>query len=251
MEKIKNPLPNAKLERYPQGHITQFFGENPDLYAFMGYPGHPGIDIYQPYGTLICAATDGKIANVHLQEANKLGGLQIDLFSPIQEDGFVYETIYAHCSEILVAQEQEVKAGDPIGRVGNSGFVVSGGVKHWQNSNPDHKGTHLHLGLRIWKPLRPGDMESLVIQNFDNKYHGWIDPMPYLQNSQPDAIIKDMVTREQLNKLYLLAFDREPDNLAIGYLGMDWDFVLSELLKSQELQKRVSLWQAIKTFFEK
>lgn len=182
--KLQNPFPQANLKRYPEGHITQFFGENKELYLkAIGMPGHPGIDVYQPYGTPILAPYDGKITGVFFQEDNKIGGNQIDLFSEIQPDGLIYETIYAHCSKIIVQKGQQVKAGEKIGEVGNSGFVISGGIQYWQNSNPDNKGTHLHFGLRISKPLRPGDMESLVIQNWDNGFHGWIDPLPFLTNS--------------------------------------------------------------------
>ena len=182
MIKMLNPLPNSILKKYPEGSVTQWFGENKELYLkAIRMPGHPGIDIYQPYGTPIIAPYNGRISGVHLQDANKIGGNQIDLFSDIQPSGLVYETMFAHCSEILVKKDQRVKAGETIGKVGNSGFVVSGGIQYWQNSNPDNRGTHLHLGLRLWKPLRPGDMESLVIQNQDNGFNGWIDPMLFVK----------------------------------------------------------------------
>jgi len=193
-----NPLPNSILQKYPEGSVTQWFGENKELYLkAIGMPGHPGIDIFQPYGTPIIAPYDGKISGVFFQTDNKIGGNQIDLFSDFQPsdfqpDGWVYETMFAHCSKILVQKDQRVKAGDIIGKVGNSGFVVSGGIQYWQNSNPDNRGTHLHLGLRLWKPMRQGDMESLVIQNFDNGFHGWIDPMSHLTLPPKNATMKDM-----------------------------------------------------------
>ena len=141
-----NPLPNSILEKYPEGSVTQWFGENKELYLkAIGMPGHPGTDIFQPYGTPIIAPYNGRISGVHLQDTNKIGGNQIDLFSDIQPsdfqtNGLVCETMFAHCSKILVQKDQRVKAGDIIGKVGNSGFVISGGIQYWQNSNPDNRG---------------------------------------------------------------------------------------------------------------
>ena len=54
-----------------------------------------------------------------------------------------YETLYAHCSEILVKKGQEVMQGSTIAKVGNTGASV---------------GVHLHFELwKNGKPINPLD----------------------------------------------------------------------------------------------
>jgi murein DD-endopeptidase MepM/ murein hydrolase activator NlpD len=124
---LKNPLKGAKLTYHTEGgNITQFFGENPELYAksIPNYPpkmGHNGIDIALPYGTPILAAHDGVILGI--AESTALGGNQIYLHSlDFMDGGITYKAItgYCHLSKILVKIGQRVKCGDQIGEEGNS-----------------------------------------------------------------------------------------------------------------------------------
>ena len=59
-----------------------------------------------------------------------------------------------------------VKAGDVVAKMGNSGFIVSGGVTYWGgNPPPDGRGSHLHFGIRPYE-----------VKNGFTTYHPWIDP---------------------------------------------------------------------------
>lgn len=75
---------------------------------------HPGIDFSAPTGTPIYATGDGVVKKVR----NSLGGYgnQVDI-----DHGFGYVTRYAHMSAFNVKKGQEVKRGECIGFVGNSG----------------------------------------------------------------------------------------------------------------------------------
>ncbi len=68
------------------------------------------------------------------------------------DNGSRYDTLYAHMSSYCVSVGQQVKAGDVIGYVGNTGQVSGSGG-----------GYHLHLELRVdgartdplaWVPAR-------------------------------------------------------------------------------------------------
>ncbi len=88
---------------------------------------HKGIDISAPQGDTIYAAWDGKVRVVRY-EANGYGN-----FAVIRHPNGL-ETIYGHMVKHLCSQDQEVKAGDPIGLVGNTGRSF---------------GAHLHFETRL------------------------------------------------------------------------------------------------------
>jgi murein DD-endopeptidase MepM/ murein hydrolase activator NlpD len=87
---------------------------------------HAGIDLAAPEGTPYKA--------VHAGTVKKAGydggfGYSITIEHP---DGT--QTVYGHSRRLLVQKGQQVKAGDVIGEVGNTGYSF---------------GTHLHLGVYV------------------------------------------------------------------------------------------------------
>lgn len=100
------------------GPVTSGFGMR------NGRP-HKGIDIAADEGTLIRAARAGSVR--YAAPAGTFGLLVI------LEHGDGLETYYAHCSELLVKDGEDVGGGQPIARVGNTG-----------HSN----GPHLHFEVR-------------------------------------------------------------------------------------------------------
>ena len=101
-----------------EGILTSAFGER------WGRK-HKGIDIGADTDTMIYAADSGIVT--YAGEMNGYGNyIVID-----HQNG--YETAYAHCNAILVNQNQYVKKGEPIARVGSTG-----------NST----GPHLHFEVR-------------------------------------------------------------------------------------------------------
>ncbi len=121
--------------------IQNVFGFNwqPNISSRYGYRIHPitgvktfhsGIDIGMGQGTEILAGHDGVVS---FSGNNGGYGLCVILDGSIggQMD---LSTKYAHCSQLLVSEGQEVKAGDVIARVGSTG-----------NST----GPHLHLEVLL------------------------------------------------------------------------------------------------------
>lgn len=79
---------------------------------------HKGVDFSAPVGTPIRATGDGVVV-VALRSARGLGNrIEID-------HGFGYKTVYACMDELQVRRGQEVKRGDLIGTVGDSGLSVA------------------------------------------------------------------------------------------------------------------------------
>jgi len=127
MERLKKALPYMPIREPLFGDMreTSPFGYRTD--PFLGRPSlHPGVDLVQAYGAEIHATAAGKI--VH---AGPLGGygncVEID-------HGGGIATRYGHMSQVLVAEGDNVKAGDAIGLIGSTGRST---------------GPHLHYEVRI------------------------------------------------------------------------------------------------------
>ena len=129
--------------------ITQYFGENPEIYSRWGYPGHNGLDFGLVNGPVMCAA-NGRILLVGFED----GGY--GNYVKVQHDGGIL-TYYAHLKNAPVRAGQVVKAGEVIATSDNTGFST---------------GPHLHFGLKL-----PGTNPG---------YKGYVDPLPYLSGVMPD-----------------------------------------------------------------
>lgn len=104
-------------------YVTSGYG-----YRTVPYSGfHGGVDIGMPLGTSICAVKDGKVKTAVYGTTGY--GCYVVL-----DHGNGIETLYAHCSKLLVTEGQTVKQGDVIAKVGSTG-----------NST----GPHCHFEVRI------------------------------------------------------------------------------------------------------
>jgi len=93
---------------------------------------HKGVDLATNSGTPLLAAADGKVVAATPDDGGICGG-QIKIK---HADGI--ETLYCHCSEVSVAEEQDVKRGEVIGKSG-------GDASDPGNGNSSH--AHLHYGV--------------------------------------------------------------------------------------------------------
>ena len=96
--------------------ITSNFGYRKDPYTDET-KYHGGIDIGAPNGTPILAMADGTV--IIANSTDSWGG-GYGYHVKVQHDGG-YATLYAHCSQIAVANGQEVKKGQVIAYVGTTG----------------------------------------------------------------------------------------------------------------------------------
>lgn len=115
---------------YGPEHVISVFGDA------RGKRSHQGIDIKAPKGTPVVAVTDGFIERV---KEGGSGGKQIYL-----RDGSGRLYFYAHLDSWTVNDFDEVKEGDTIGTVGDTGNA---------------KGTtpHLHFEILLGKEKKPTD----------------------------------------------------------------------------------------------
>ena len=108
------------------GYITSPYGDRKD--PFTGNPSnHNGLDIGAPKGTPIYAASGGKV----IQAGDRKNGFGLCVKI---EHSSGFQTLYGHCSELLVEEGQYVSAGELIARVGSTGRST---------------GNHLHFSIII------------------------------------------------------------------------------------------------------
>ena len=107
------------------GKITALYGEQSSLFSGPDN-SHTGIDIAAETGTNINAVADGVIVFSGYSEGY---GNYI-----IIKHNEKLSTLYAHCSQLLYKKGTEVKKGEVVALVGNSGKAT---------------GSHLHLELLV------------------------------------------------------------------------------------------------------
>lgn len=192
---MKKPTDTFILDDYPDGTVTQWFAENPEIYKLWGMKAHNGIDIVGPWGSPLYAIED--CIAVEVNDDPKGFGKHVRLRSKKMHDGAYREWTYGHMAEIHVSLGEEVKAGQQIGTMGNTGFVISGSTPFWKH-NP-YAGTHLHLGLRLLEPAEKGwkyrgDTIKYNVRNYENGFKGAIDPIIVLRELRPSDRRPVMIT---------------------------------------------------------
>ena len=137
---ICTPYKNAKLS-----DISNPFGANPQWYG--GIP-HTGVDWVSYYGTPLVAPEDCMIDNIITDE-----NVSEDLAPLTRGYGIIMKGIggkfhlYWHCQPVFpVGLGQQLKQGEIVAFMGNSGFVMRGGVviPIEIRSKPPYPGTHVH-----------------------------------------------------------------------------------------------------------
>jgi len=115
-----------------RGTITSRFGGRS---IFGSYSYHRGIDIATGYGTPIVAADSGKVV---FAGAGKGSSWSYGNYVLI-DHGNGKQTLYAHCSSVLVRAGQTVSQGQTIARVGSTGRST---------------GNHCHFEVRVGGKLQ-------------------------------------------------------------------------------------------------
>lgn len=240
------PIKNCNFARYPLGNLMQGFGENKELYSkavcFGGdcLQGHNGLDIVAEWGTPIYCVESGKVVETNNSPTGFGRSVRVINF----ETG--NEWTYGHLSRIDSILGTEIKEGDQIGLMGNTGFVVSGNTPYWK-SNP-YAGTHLHLGLRkiekagaTWNCGYPSGDRSTVL-NHNNGFFGGVDCLPLFVKQETFVFKNDLrfkdknidVTKLQEKLSTLGYFNTEPT----GFYGI----ITTEAVKRYQLDKVSLSW---------
>jgi murein DD-endopeptidase MepM/ murein hydrolase activator NlpD len=134
----------------------------PRMHPILGFVReHKGLDFSADIGTPVYATGDGKIKNAYYSES--LGNV---IFL---DHVFGYETRYAHLSKFNVIIGQEVKRGEIIGYVGDTG--LSGGPHlHYEVL---YQGEHINPINFFQRDLNNQEYEKLI--EMASKHHAPLD----------------------------------------------------------------------------
>src|ERR671912_573344 len=112
---------------------------------------HPGIDFAASIGTPIYATADGTIDHVSVKFSGYGKMVEID-------HGFGYRTRYAHMHGFAVRSGQNVKRGDLIGYVGNTGMSTAPHLHYEVFIN----GQHVDPVHYFYNDLSPAEYEKVL-----------------------------------------------------------------------------------------
>jgi murein hydrolase activator len=116
-----------RLDWPVEGSVVGRFG--PERHPRFGTTTlNNGIDIAAAAGTAVHAVARGRV-DFTSDDFAAFGQVIV------VNHGSGFYTLYGHLSEILVRQEQEVTAGQTVGRVGDSGTSLKGTVLHFEVRN--------------------------------------------------------------------------------------------------------------------
>lgn len=142
------PVTNTDLKRTASG---------------WGYRMHPiykvkkmhwGMDFTAPVGTPVYATGNGEVVEVAGSIRSRVGlGLSIKI-----DHGYGYETVYGHLSAFNVKQGQQVKRGDVIAYVGNSGGSTAPHLHYEVMKN----GQKVNPAFYYYKDLTPQEYDKMV-----------------------------------------------------------------------------------------
>lgn len=144
------PVANKDLKRTASG-----YGYRIDpIYKTRRF--HNGMDFSAPVGTPIYATGNGKVT---------FSGWKVGYGNVVKIDhGHNYETLYAHCSKLLVQKNQQVVRGEKIALVGNTG-KSTGPHLHYEVI---YKGQHVNPVNYYFFDLSP-ELYDQMIQLAENQ----------------------------------------------------------------------------------
>lgn len=139
------PVSNIDLRR-----LSSYYGYRIDpIYKVSKF--HAGVDFSAPQGTEIYATGNGKVSEASKSNMGYGNVIEID-------HGYGYTTYYAHVRDVRVKKGDEVKRGQVIATVGNTGKSTAPHLHYEVKKN----GRNVNPIYHFFNDLTPGEYETLL-----------------------------------------------------------------------------------------
>lgn len=130
--------------------ISSYYGYRTDpFYKVRKF--HDGVDFSAPLGKEVIATGDGKVIEVKRSRRGYGNTIIID-------HGFSYKTVYAHLNSFNVKKGDEVKRGQVIGAIGNTGKSTAPHL-HYEVRKNNHAINPIHF---FFNDLTPEQYEEIL-----------------------------------------------------------------------------------------
>ncbi len=139
------PVANKNLKRMASGYGMRMHP------IYKRRKMHTGMDFSAESGTEIYATGNGKV--VHVERSRRGYGNHV-----IIDHGYGFETLYAHMSKFDVRRGQEVRRGEVIGYVGNTGTSVAPHLHYEVHKN----GEKVNPINYYFNDLSPEEYEKMI-----------------------------------------------------------------------------------------
>ncbi len=139
------PVQNKDLKRMASG-----YGMRIDP-IYKTRKMHTGMDFSAPKGTPVFATGNARVKRINRSRRGYGNHIILD-------HGFNYETLYAHLSEIKVYRGQNIKRGEIIGYVGNTGKSTAPHLHYEVLKN----GGHVNPIYHYFNDLTPEQFEAMI-----------------------------------------------------------------------------------------
>ena len=155
--------------------VTQRFGQNLNTYyAEAGKLGHNGEDLWEGgYLEPLYAPVTGILySTINKNNPDLMQYRAIYILVDEPENGLAYEVSLGHLMDIFVDPEMNIQVGTPVGTMGNTGDVASGGVKVTaaMKANGSGAGAHVHFQVRLLKKVDKKEKNKTYIQTANGYY---------------------------------------------------------------------------------
>jgi len=215
---------NSKLELFrpfKTTAITQGFAKKANLsYERDGLLGHTSVDYGAPYGTPVPCCADESYCFSTMNKDNPDPMRYRGVYTIVETETGVYEVSYGHFSDITAEVGKTYKAGDIIGRIGNTGTVFAWNheVTRAEKEAGSQAGAHLHgPQVRPVKKVRSRNRNQVYLydQNgylkidgyyfevldYNNGLNGCVDPELFTTNIlaiNAQSVLKNLSTQVSL-----------------------------------------------------
>jgi len=159
--------------------LTSPFGERTNPFT-QARESHAGLDLAAQQGTPIYATADGRVVFAgRYPRLQSVGWWRYGNLVVIRNnDNFV--TLFGHCHEVLVKQNQAVKRGDLIAVVGSTGWSSNPHL-HYEVRRRNEEGNFVPVDPRIYiLDYRWDDQERLLIRARRSPMPEGYEPLPQL-----------------------------------------------------------------------